>query len=225
VPPHRANPSSRACSPTIPCLTSSLVTAGRVPARSPGSRIGSWTTGTHLVGGAIHPQRGRIRQPAALLVQGHPGPQDRQTAARHRYFAAQHPGRGRPSAPACVQDLANITLFSDGTTCTNARRPRKWSTCCKRQGVFGIAVSGAMRELTGVIADFHGERADGGESIARAGGRAGLAAQAPRPQDRLTGRVNWATHRSRAESSVAASHGRRRSNTSPSTSQAPGPQG
>ena len=33
------------------------------------------------------------------------------------------------------------------------------------QGVFGIAVSGAMRELTGVIADFHGERADDGESI------------------------------------------------------------
>jgi hypothetical protein len=34
------------------------------------------------------------------------------------------------------------------------------------QGVFGIAVSGAMRELTGAIADFPGERADGGESIA-----------------------------------------------------------
>ena len=34
------------------------------------------------------------------------------------------------------------------------------------QGVFGIAVSGAMRELTGTIADFPGERADGGESIA-----------------------------------------------------------
>ena len=34
------------------------------------------------------------------------------------------------------------------------------------QGVFGIAVSGAMRELTGIIADFPGERADGGESIA-----------------------------------------------------------
>jgi glutamate synthase domain-containing protein 3 len=31
--------------------------------------------------------------------------------------------------------------------------------------VFGIAVSGAMRELTGAIADFPGERADGGESI------------------------------------------------------------
>lgn len=30
------------------------------------------------------------------------------------------------------------------------------------QGVFGIAVSGAMRELSGTIADFPAERADGG---------------------------------------------------------------
>ena len=30
------------------------------------------------------------------------------------------------------------------------------------QGVFGIAVGGAMRELSGTIADFPGERADGG---------------------------------------------------------------
>ena len=39
------------------------------------------------------------------------------------------------------------------------------------QGVFGIAVSGAMRELTGAIADFPGERADGGESTVAAAGR------------------------------------------------------
>jgi len=41
--------------------------------------------------------------------------------------------------------------------------------------VFGIAVSGAMRELTGAIADFPGERADGGESI-------------PSPEDELASR-------------------------------------
>ncbi|ACC41150.1 conserved regulatory protein [Mycobacterium marinum M] len=66
-----------------------------------------------------------------------------------------------------VQDLANITLFSDGTTvyeCTSAEEVV--DLLQGGQGVFGIAVSGAMRELTGVIADFHGERADGGESIA-----------------------------------------------------------
>jgi hypothetical protein len=30
------------------------------------------------------------------------------------------------------------------------------------QGVFGIAVSGAMREISGTIKDFPAERADGG---------------------------------------------------------------
>jgi len=66
-----------------------------------------------------------------------------------------------------VSDLANITLFSDGTTvyeCTSAEEVV--DLLQGGQGVFGIAVSGAMRELTGTIADFPGERADGGESIA-----------------------------------------------------------
>ena len=66
-----------------------------------------------------------------------------------------------------VQDLANITLFSDGTTvyeCTSAEEVV--DLLQGGQGVFGIAVSGAMRELTGAIADFPGERADDGESIA-----------------------------------------------------------
>ncbi len=49
-----------------------------------------------------------------------------------------------------VQDLANITLFSDGTTvyeCTSAEEVV--DLLQGGQGVFGIAVSGAMRELTG----------------------------------------------------------------------------
>jgi hypothetical protein len=33
------------------------------------------------------------------------------------------------------------------------------------QGVFGIAVSGALRELTGSLAEFPAERADGGEPV------------------------------------------------------------
>ena len=56
-----------------------------------------------------------------------------------------------------VQDLANITLFSDGTTvyeCTSAEEVV--DLLQGGQGVFGIAVSGAMRELTGAIADFPG---------------------------------------------------------------------
>ena len=62
-----------------------------------------------------------------------------------------------------VEDLARITLFSDGTTvyeCTSAEEVV--DLLQHGQGVFGIAVSGAMRELTGTIADFPGERADGG---------------------------------------------------------------
>ena len=66
-----------------------------------------------------------------------------------------------------VEDLARITLFSDGTTvyeCTSAEEVV--DLLQGGQGVFGIAVSGAMRELTGTIADFPGERADGGVSEA-----------------------------------------------------------
>ncbi|WP_308191535.1 MerR family transcriptional regulator [Gordonia liuliyuniae] len=62
-----------------------------------------------------------------------------------------------------VEDLARITLFSDGTTvyeCTSAEEVV--DLLQGGQGVFGIAVSGAMRELTGTIADFPAERADGG---------------------------------------------------------------
>ncbi|MBB4136441.1 MerR family transcriptional regulator [Gordonia humi] len=64
-----------------------------------------------------------------------------------------------------VKDLARITLFSDGTTvyeCTSAEEVV--DLLQGGQGVFGIAVSGAMRELTGTIADFPAERADGGVS-------------------------------------------------------------
>ena len=62
-----------------------------------------------------------------------------------------------------VADLARITLFSDGTTvyeCTSAEEVV--DLLQGGQGVFGIAVSGAMRELSGTIADFPAERADGG---------------------------------------------------------------
>lgn len=67
-----------------------------------------------------------------------------------------------------VHDLAKITLFSDGTTvyeCTSAEEVV--DLLQGGQGVFGIAVSGAMRELTGAIANFPAERADGGEAEGR----------------------------------------------------------
>jgi len=62
-----------------------------------------------------------------------------------------------------VSDLARITLFSDGTTvyeCTSVEEVN--DLLQGGQGVFGIAVGGAMRELTGTIAEFPAERADGG---------------------------------------------------------------
>ncbi|UNN04140.1 MerR family transcriptional regulator [Rhodococcus opacus] len=64
-----------------------------------------------------------------------------------------------------VRDLAKITLFSDGTTVYECTSPEEVVDLLQGgQGVFGIAVSGAMRELTGTIADFPAERADGGAS-------------------------------------------------------------
>lgn len=63
-----------------------------------------------------------------------------------------------------VADLARITLFSDGTTvyeCTSAEEVV--DLLRGGQGVFGIAVSGAMREISGTIHEFPAERADGAE--------------------------------------------------------------
>lgn len=57
-----------------------------------------------------------------------------------------------------ISDLARVTLVSDGTTvyeCTSAEE--MYDLIQGGQGVFGIAVSGAMRELTGVISDFPSE--------------------------------------------------------------------
>jgi len=60
------------------------------------------------------------------------------------------------------QDLARITLLSDGTTvyeCTSAQEIV--DLLQGGQGVFGIAVSGAWKELTGSLAELPAERADG----------------------------------------------------------------
>jgi DNA-binding transcriptional MerR regulator len=60
-----------------------------------------------------------------------------------------------------VADLAQITLLSDGTTvyeCTSAEEVV--DLLAGGQGVFGIAVSGALRELTGSLAELPSERAE-----------------------------------------------------------------
>jgi DNA-binding transcriptional MerR regulator len=64
-----------------------------------------------------------------------------------------------------VEDLAKITLFSDGATvyeCTSAEEVV--DLLRGGQGVFGIAVSGALRELAGSLAEFPSERAEGGSA-------------------------------------------------------------
>ncbi|MGH3978709.1 MAG: MerR family transcriptional regulator [Pseudonocardiaceae bacterium] len=62
-----------------------------------------------------------------------------------------------------VHDLARITLFSDGTTVYECTSPEEVVDLLQGgQGVFGIAVSGAIREIAGSIHQFPAERADGG---------------------------------------------------------------
>jgi len=70
-----------------------------------------------------------------------------------------------------VEDLARITLLSDGTTvyeCTSAEGVG--GLLRGGQGVFGIAVSGALRELVGSLATLPGERADGSEETGTTAG-------------------------------------------------------
>ncbi|GAA2981071.1 MerR family transcriptional regulator [Actinokineospora diospyrosa] len=63
-----------------------------------------------------------------------------------------------------VRDLAKITLFSDGTTVYECTSPEEVVDLLQGgQGVFGIAVSGAIREISGTIHEFPAERADGVE--------------------------------------------------------------
>ena len=61
-----------------------------------------------------------------------------------------------------VQDLAKLTLFSDGTTvyeCTSAEEVV--DLLQGGQGVFGIALGKVWREVEGTLAELPSERADG----------------------------------------------------------------
>jgi len=58
-----------------------------------------------------------------------------------------------------VEDLAHITLLSDGTTVYECTSSEEVVDLLRGgQGVFGIAVSGALRELVGSLAHLPGER-------------------------------------------------------------------
>ncbi len=65
-----------------------------------------------------------------------------------------------------VDDLARVTLLSDGTTvyeCTSSEEVV--DLLQGGQGVFGIAVSGALRELRGSLEHLPSERADAEDEI------------------------------------------------------------
>jgi DNA-binding transcriptional MerR regulator len=60
-----------------------------------------------------------------------------------------------------VDDLAQLTLLSDGTTVYECTSNEEVVDLLRGgQGVFGIAVSGALRELRGSLAQLPSERAD-----------------------------------------------------------------
>ncbi len=64
-----------------------------------------------------------------------------------------------------VDDLAEVTLLSDGTSVYECTSSEEVVDLLRGgQGVFGIAVSGALRELRGSLAHLPGERADGAET-------------------------------------------------------------
>jgi DNA-binding transcriptional MerR regulator len=61
-----------------------------------------------------------------------------------------------------VRDLAGITLISDGTTVYECRSPEEVVDLLQGgQGVFGIAISGAFREIQGSLSDLPAEPARG----------------------------------------------------------------
>lgn len=84
-------------------------------------------------------------------------------------LTAEHPHRGgSPAQPRRPGPEAGITLFSDGATVYECSSPEEVVDLLQGgQGVFGIAVSGAMRELTGDIANFPAERAELGSTSDR----------------------------------------------------------
>jgi DNA-binding transcriptional MerR regulator len=61
-----------------------------------------------------------------------------------------------------VDDLAEITLISDGTTVYECRSPEEVVDLLQGgQGVFGIAIGGAFKEIKGSLEHLPAERAEG----------------------------------------------------------------
>ncbi len=81
-----------------------------------------------------------------------------------------------------TDDLAKITLISDGTTVYECRSPEEVVDLLQGgQGVFGIAISGAFKEIQGSLAELPAESAViAGENAQEVGGSDELAARRAR---------------------------------------------
>ncbi|GAA2608828.1 hypothetical protein GCM10010399_44570 [Dactylosporangium fulvum] len=65
-----------------------------------------------------------------------------------------------------ADDLAGITLISDGTTVYECRSPEEVVDLLQGgQGVFGIAISGAFKEIEGTLSHLPAEAATPGEDL------------------------------------------------------------
>jgi DNA-binding transcriptional MerR regulator len=65
-----------------------------------------------------------------------------------------------------AEDLATITLISDGTTVYECRSPEEVVDLLQGgQGVFGIAIGGAFKEIQGSLSQLPAERGEGPESV------------------------------------------------------------
>jgi DNA-binding transcriptional MerR regulator len=86
-----------------------------------------------------------------------------------------------------VQDLAGLTLISDGTTVYECRSPEEVVDLLQGgQGVFGIAIGGACREIEGTLMSLPADHADGQVEVVGAAG--GELVGEPRPADELAAR-------------------------------------
>jgi DNA-binding transcriptional MerR regulator len=73
-----------------------------------------------------------------------------------------------------VADLAEITLISDGTTVYECRSPEEVVDLLQGgQGVFGIAIGGAFKEIQGSLEHLPAERAEGEPAAEEPIGEAG----------------------------------------------------
>ena len=69
-----------------------------------------------------------------------------------------------------VEDLAGITLISDGTTVYECRSPEEVVDLLQGgQGVFGIAISGAFKEIQGSLSHLPAEPAAGPQPVGTGG--------------------------------------------------------